>query len=524
MRQLYIPVLILVSQVVFGQETQAPPNILFCISDDQSFPHTSAYGTKWVETPGFDRVAKEGILFWNAYTPNAKCAPSRSIILTGRNSWQLEDAANHVPYFPDKFGTFAEALRHGGYHIGYTGKGWAPGDPGKRNGQTRELIGPAYNEHTSSPPAQYISANDYAANFEAFLDSKEAATPFFFWYGGFEPHRQYQFQAGITRGGKSLEQIDAVFEFWPNHDTVKTDVLDYAFEIEHFDRHLVRMLDLLEERGELENTIIVVTSDNGMPFPRVKGQTYEYSHHLPLAMMWKKGIANPGRHYEPFVSFTDFAPTFLDVAAVDGEAHGMHPMEGNTLVPVLADRIDSNSRSFMVIGKERHDLGRPDDVGYPVRGIIREDYLYLINYKPDRWPSGNPETGYMNTDGSPTKTFILNDRRANGESRYWDWNFGLKGGEELYHLATDPDCVRNLLGQGQDVRYRGMSDEMRAILEQELQEESDPRVLGQGDIFDQYPYAQDNRNFYNRFMNGEGLKAGWINQSDIEAESVNTDP
>lgn len=506
----------------FCQASGNRPNILFCISDDQSFPHASAYGTEWVNTPAFDRVASEGILFMNAYTPNAKCAPSRSCIITGRNSWQLEEAANHVPFFPAKFKTYVEALSDAGYHTGYTGKGWAPGNPGMKNNRKRELIGPVFNEQKTIPPARFISEVDYSANFEAFLESNRSDAPFCFWYGGMEPHRRYQFQAGITQGGKNLQMIEKVFDFWPDNDTVRTDMLDYAFEIEYFDQHLIRMLQILEDRGELDNTIVIVTSDNGMPFPRVKGQTYEYSHHLPLAIMWKNGIADPGRKYEALVSFTDFAPTFLEIAGVEAEKSGILPMEGTSLVPVFENRSDPHRRDFMVIGKERHDLGRPDDTGYPVRGIIRGDFLYLTNFKSDRWPSGNPETGYMNTDGSPTKTFILHENRNQGPTQYWTWSFGRKGEEELYNISQDPDCIFNLVDQ--DDWHRKLKEDMRNLMGAELRREGDPRVLGNGDVFDQYPYAQDNKDFYNRFMAGEKLKAGWINQSDIETKPVPEKP
>ena len=104
-------------QATFAKE-KPRPNILFCIADDQSFPHAGAYGCKWVKTPVFDEIAREGILFTNAFTPNAKCAPSRSCILTGRNPWQLEAAANHVPFFPEKFKTYAESLIENNYHVG----------------------------------------------------------------------------------------------------------------------------------------------------------------------------------------------------------------------------------------------------------------------------------------------------------------------------------------------------------------------------------------------------------------------
>ena len=94
------------------------PNILFCISDDQSWPHASAYGCQWVNTPAFDRVAREGILFNNAFTPNAKCAPSRAAILTGRYSWQLQEACNHLCFFPSEYVTFQEIFATLYHNIG----------------------------------------------------------------------------------------------------------------------------------------------------------------------------------------------------------------------------------------------------------------------------------------------------------------------------------------------------------------------------------------------------------------------
>src|SRR5690606_23868000 len=291
----------------------------------------------------------------------------------------------------------------------------------------RELVGPSYNQHKTTGPTSQISTNDYASNFEDFLDQKPEGVPFSFWYGSTEPHRGYEFGSGIEKGGKKLEDIHKVPSFWPDNDTIRTDMLDYAYEIEYFDHHLQRMLDVLEERGELENTIVVVTADNGMPFPRIKGQEYDYSNHLPLAIMWPAGIENPGRTVEDFVSFIDFSPTFLEVAQIKEEVAGMQPITGNSLTDILFSNKSGQinpSRNAVVIGKERHDVGRPNDEGYPIRGIVTEEYIYLHNFEQDRWPAGNPETGYLNTDGSPTKTWILNDRRATGSAKYWEQSFG----------------------------------------------------------------------------------------------------
>ena len=497
------------------------PNILFCIADDASYPHMGAYGTSWVTTPGFDRVAREGLLFTRAYTPNAKCAPSRSCILTGRNPWQLEEAINHFPYFPAKFKTYAETLSEHGYHVGYTAKGWAPGDPGETNGKKRQLTGTPYNEQKTTPPTSAISSNDYAANFKDFLDARPEGEPFCFWYGSTEPHRRYEYGSGLAKGNKQVGQIDKVPPFWPDNDTVRTDMLDYAYEIEYFDQHLQQMLTLLEERGELDNTLVVVTADNGMPFPRIKGQEYEYSNHLPLAIMWKSGIAKAGQTIEAMVNFIDFAPTFLEVAQVLPEESGMQPMTGTSLTDIFyaeAVTTDENYRDRVLIGKERHDVGRPQDQGYPIRGMVKGEFLYLQNFEPDRWPAGNPETGYLNTDGGATKTVVLNQRRSGANTKFWELCFGKRPAEELYQIGRDPACMTNLANSPE---YQGIKEQLRTQMLTELEEQGDPRVLGNAAMLEAYEYADSaTQGFYERYMAGEDVRAGWVNESDFEEEPL----
>jgi len=496
------------------------PNILFAIADDASWQHFGAYGCDWVKTPALDQIAREGILFTRAYTPNAKCAPSRSCILTGLNSWQLRAAANHVPFFPTMFTSYVEVLEAYGYRVGYTGKGWAPGVAKDSEGKIRELTGPRYSEYKLTPPTSLISATDYARNFEAFLEEKSEGEPFCFWYGGHEPHRFYEFGSGIEKGGKALEEIDRVPAFWPDVDTVRSDLLDYAFEIEHFDNHLMKMLELLEESGELENTIVVVTADNGMPFPRVKGQVYEYSNHLPLAIMWPHGIENPGRVVDDFVSFIDFAPTFLEVAGVDLEQSGMQEMEGRSLTEIFYSKKGGqviDERDYVLVGKERHDLGRPHDQGYPIRGIVKGEWLYLHNYHTDRWPAGNPETGYLNCDGGATKSYILNQRRVYGNLEFWELNFGKRISEELYNIKEDPYCLTNLVN---DDSFTSRLVVLRNEMTEKLTAQADPRILGNGEIFMTYPYAQSNRGMYEKLMTGQKVNTGWVYDSDFEPEWV----
>jgi hypothetical protein len=279
------------------------------------------------------------------------------------------------------------------------------------------------------------------------------------------------------------------------------------------------MLDILEKKGELDNTIVIVTADNGMPFPRIKGQAYEYSNHMPLAVMWGKGIRRPGRVIYDMISFIDIAPTLLEAAGIEYQESGMQPLEGKSFADIFSTSKDGfidKERDFVLIGKERHDVGRPGDLGYPIRGIVSRGFLYLVNFMPARWPAGNPETGYLNCDASPAKSWILSLNRSGSAGEYWNQSFGLRDNEELYRIGNDPDCINNLAS---DNAYNAMHKELRDKLFSELDRQNDPRIKGKGDIFDGYIYADEKtRDFYNRYMRGELSRksAGWVDTSDFE--------
>ena len=503
-----------------GPAAETRPNILFAIADDWG-AHAGAYGTPWIATPAFDRVAREGLLFKRAYTPMAKCAPSRACIITGRNTWQLEDAANHICYFPVKFKSWCEALTEHGWFVGHTNKGWAPGVANDVNGKPRLLTGVAFNKRRTEPLTKEMSNNNYAENFSDFLDAAPKDTPWCFWYGGAEPHRPYEFGSGVAKGGKKLGDIDHVPAFWPDTDTVRNDMLDYAFAVEHYDEHLDRMLRQLERRGLLHNTLVVVTSDHGMPFPRSKGNAYEIANHVPLAIRWPAGILKPGRVVDDFVSFVDLAPTFIEVAQMKWSESGMAESPGRSLTEIFRSEKSGRiipARDHVLIGKERTDIGRPHDWGYPTRGIIKDGWIYLRNFEPARWPAGNPETGYLDCDAGATKSFILDAHRKNPADASWSLCFGLRAADELYHLTTDPDAMNNLAGKPQGT---AVESALREQLMAELRAQGDPRMDGKGSIFDEYPHANPGHaGFYERFMGGEKLNTGWVSPTDFEKQPV----
>ncbi len=472
------------------EDGRKPPNILFAIADDWGYGHASVYGCKWVNTPAYDRVAREGVLFNNCFTNNPKCSPCRASILTGRNTWQLEEACNHFGVFPAKWPVFPDVLEKSGYHVGYTGKGWGPGDFAA-GGFKRNPAGPAYNQHRSKPPYAAMNAIDYARNFEAFLAQRKPGQPFYFWYGASEPHRAYD-EGAAERAGRNVKAVDLP-AYYPNSDVIRSDYLDYGLEVEWFDQHLGRILKKLEEAGELDNTLVVVTSDHGAPFPRVKGQIYEDGFHLPLAVRWGKQVRG-GRKVDDFVNVRDFAPTLLEAAGLKPGAE----MTGKSFLAALKSEksgwVDS-SRNRIVVGKERHDLGRPNDWGYPARAIRTPEYLYVHNYHPERWPSGNPETGYRNCDDGRTMQFLL--RKFD---RFYQLSFGKRPAEELYRITTDPACVNNLVS---DPALAATKAQLRKEMEASLREDRDPRILGNGAIFDTYQYTGARAHAYDTWLKNQ---------------------
>ena len=443
------------------------PNILFIIADDASPHFGEAYGCSWVKTPHIEQLARDGLVFDNTYTPTAKCAPSRSAILTGRNPWQLEDAANHQSQFPLKFMAFSEALSAAGIHVGGHGKIWGPGSALTADGQPRSF---GFRNESNGK------------NFEAFLKNRPAGTPFFYWFGSHNPHRSYKKDSGIA-SGKKTSDIDRVPRIWPDNDVVRGDMLDYAVEVEAFDTEVGTLLQALDASGDASNTLVIVTSDNGMPFPRSKGHNYDISNREPMVARWPDGIAQPGRRVSDFLSFIDLAPTFLDLLGVDGEKAGMATMTGSSFSNLLQGKPDL-LRSFVILGRERNDVqarpGTPSGLGYPVRAIREGDLFYIHNFATDRWPCGNPELGLMDTDASPTKTLIT---ELGEHDRFWQMAFGRRPQAELYDLKKDPDCVENVANAH---AYSASAAALREKLFAELKKQNDPRVSGESEVFDNY--------------------------------------
>jgi uncharacterized sulfatase len=467
------------------------PNVLLAIADDQSFPHTSAAGYKAVRTPAFDRVAREGVLFANGCAASPGCSPSRAALLTGRHPWMLEHAGTHASEFPAKYPVYPDLLEQAGYHVGFTGKGWGPGNF-QVSGRPRNPAGTAYQRRKTEPPYKGISANDYAANFKDFLAKRQPGQPFCFWYGSTEPHRAYEPGAGLKAGKAPADA--AVPPFLPDAPEVRSDLLDYCVEIEWFDRHLGQMLQALEDAGELDNTLVIVTADDGMPFPRAKANCYEYGIHVPLAVRWPGAGGKAGRRVTDPVGFVDLTATILDAAGVMKSAQ----VEGRSLRNVLSSDRDGAvdaARDAVYASRERHSSARHDNLGYPQRCVRTRQYLYVRNFQPDRWPAGDPRVydeqgnlgpehgAYHDIDGSPTLKYLTAHHADPAVARFLTLAVARRPAEELFDVVADPGCLTNLAA---DPKHAAAKRDLAARLDRYLRESGDPRATGNGDVWETY--------------------------------------
>lgn len=445
--------------------TAGKPNILFVIADDWSYPHAGTYGDKVIKTPNIDRMAREGVLFNNAYCAAPSCSPSRAAILTGRFPHQLEAGASLWGYLPKNYPTYTQLLQQAGYYVGLTRKGWGPGNF-------------AAGDYTENP------AGSSYKDFASFFTSAPMDKPFCFWFGTTDPHRPYEAGSGAKWGMKISEV--KVPGWLPDETVVRNDILDYYFEVQRLDRELGEILSMLEKVGQLENTLVVITSDNGMPFPRAKANLYDAGTRMPLIMRWK-GKIKPGRQIKEFVSLTDLAPTFLEAAGqkVPNE------MTGSSLWPLLEGKKIKENRQMVFVERERHANVREGDVGYPARAIRTADFLYIRNYHPERWPAGDPDLyhsvgPYGDTDDSPSKQYILQNKDQKSVIPFYIRGFAKRPAEELYDLKLDPDQLSNVAG---NPKYSNHLKNLAKELNRWQEKTKDPRAGNKSNVsFDAYPY------------------------------------
>ncbi len=514
-----------------GTETAAAdgprPNILFAFADDWG-RYAGAYagldgpGTinDVVRTPNFDRVAREGVLFRRAFVSAPSCTPCRSALLSGQHFWRTgRGAILRGAVWDGSQPAFPLLLRDAGYHIGETYKVWSPGTPGdapfgagkyayekagRRFNQFSRNVTNLVAEGSTVEAAKHALYGEVTGNFDAFLADRRPDRPFCYWFGPTNVHRKW-----IKGSGKALWSIDPdslkgkLPSFLPDVPEVRQDLADYLGEAQAFDAALGLMIRRLEAIGELDDTLVVVSGDHGAPgFPHGKCNLYDFGVGVSLAV--RGAGTRGGRVVDDLISLTDLAPTFLELGGVAVPA----AMTGRSLVDVLrSDRsgqVDPR-RTAVFVGRERHvDRARADYMPYPQRAIRTHDFLYIVNFRPDRWPLGDPyrldgdnppgaeelteETfcTFPDDDAGPSKAWLVTMRNDPRWKPYFERAYGKRPREELYDLKSDPDQVKNVAA---DPAYAGTRAELERRLLDELKQTGDPRLVDDGRSFETPPMS-----------------------------------
>ncbi|HEX7863046.1 MAG TPA: sulfatase [Verrucomicrobiae bacterium] len=436
------------------------PNIWFCIADDWSYPHAGVFWDKVVRTPNIDRLARQGMVFTNAFCAAPSCTPSRAAILTGRYPHELEQGGNLWSFLPTKFKVVPDVLEDAGYAVGHTRKGWGPGNF-RAGGRERNPAGPNFR------------------SFGEFLE-KSGGKPIWFWFGSQDPHRPYVRGSG-AKAGLEAAKVD-VPKVWPDTPEIRNDILDYYFEVERFDREIGELLADLEKAGKLKNTIVIVTADNGMPFPRAKANLYDLGARVPL-VVWGPGVKRGTS--DAFVNLADLGPTFLEFAGVKPVSE----MSARSIASLVRGE-KQEKREMVFLERERHANVRKGDLSYPSRAVRTKEFLYIRNLRPERWPAGDPEMHhsvgpYGDCDNSPTKAFIVEKREAAGVENLFQLGFGKRPAEELYDLEDDTAQMKNV---ATDAKYAEVKDALRRALNEWMKRTNDPRVDEKNDAWSAYDY------------------------------------
>lgn len=524
---LVFAVLIVVSCLGSSAEASASnqrPNILLFFVDDWG-RYASIYAdpsapsaNDVVRTPHFDRIGREGVVFQNAFVPVSSCSPCRASLATGRHFWncgslaflngKASDWKGHKNPFPGMT-KFPDLLREGGYVARRSGKtiSFTESKPSSAEKGIEAAEYLRYGMHVSTAGTAEERQRRHEEvmrhprqEMRRMLAAREAGKPFFFIYGTINVHRPFIAGSGEALWGIEPDRLRGRLpKFLPDVEEVRRDFADYLGEVQAADAMLGVLLAELEAAGELDRTLVILTGDNGIPgIPRGKTNCYDLSTQAPLLMRWPSGIPG-GRRVEDFISLMDIGPTLLEMAGVRVPPD----MDGRSFLRQLASRqtgwIDA-SRDQVIVGRELHyPTAREGNLPYPMRAIRTKDYLYIKNFKPDRWPNGAPynvsdlamaadydrheEAPYRDLDASLTKSWLLAHRSEAEAGKLVALTLGMRPAEELYDVVSDPDSLRNLAA---DPAHAQAKRDLECRLFAVLEKSGDPRLT---DAFDKPPYV-----------------------------------
>ncbi len=417
-----------------------PKNVLLMIADDLGL-HTGAYGDKVAKTPHLDRLAGEGVRFTNAYCTTASCSASRSVIHSGLHNHTNGHYGHAHDFHNFSYLPFVKPcsslLKDAGYRTGVIGKMHV-----NPIGRFRwDLDDQGANRNVQS----------VAQRAEKFIQAS-ASQPWFLQLGYGDPHRAAEGFANRDYPGVTTTRFDPakvqVPPFLPDNAATRAEIAEYYEASSRLDQGVGMMLDVLRRANQLDNTLVIFMSDNGMPFPNAKTNLYDAGARLPLIVrapgQGKRGIVNNG-----FVSWTDITPTILDWTGAKAPEYAL---QGQSLMPIL-EQENPAGRDRVFLSHTFHEV----TMYYPIRGMRNARYKYLRNLFPGiEFPHAS------DLWGSKTWQSVRHNQQNKIGGRTVE-TYLHRAPEELYDIQADPQELNNLAKSAQ---HKATLESMRAEVQQ----------------------------------------------------------
>lgn len=402
-----------------------PPNIIFYLADDQDKYDYGCYGNEKVHTPAVDRLAKEGMLFDNAFTGQAICAPSRSQLFSGKYPLKNGCFANHSASKPD-LESVTKYMRKLGYEVVLAGKSHVK--PASVYDWDKEWE-PVPKEGV---PRDYIPLDSIESYF------KQARKPFCLFISSKYPHGEYFEVDDPSINGIKLYPFN---EHKKEEESFIKSKAGYYRSIQEDNRQLELVLQWVDDYLE-ENTLFIYSADHGVSG---KFSVYDRGLNVPFVARWPK-VIKAGTRSDQLIHYTDVLPTFIEIAGGNPTVD----LDGKSFLPLLqGEDIEIHKYVYGV----RTNQNILDAAIFPSRMIRDKRYKYIRNFN-------SIEVLDKNLGDKPNVNAFI----RLGAMKFKDQPF-----EELYDLQDDPFEQNNLIKhpEHQEIKKRLMKDMFSWMEEQE---------------------------------------------------------
>ncbi|WP_282035762.1 sulfatase family protein [Saccharicrinis aurantiacus] len=403
----------------------AKPNIIFYLADDQDIYDYGCYGNDKIHTPAVDRLAKEGMLFNNAFTGQSICAPSRSQLFTGNYPLKNGCFINHFRTKPNQK-SVTTYLGDLGYEVILAGKSHVK--PASVYDWDLE-----WESVNGSGPRKVIPMDSIQAYF------KSSDKPFCMFISSYYPHGKYY--------DVEAKPADSL-QFYPFNESQKNSLearkikSGYYRNVEEDNSHLESVLQWVDEELD-DNTLFIYSADHGVSG---KYTVYDRGLNVPFVARWPK-VVKAGSYSDALVHYTDVVPTFIEMAG--GKA--IPEVDGKSFLPILKGKdIDIHDYVYGV----QTSQGILAASVFPARMIRNKQYKYIRNLNATEVVEQNfGDNEYVNA-------FL-----SIGANKYKEKSY-----EELYDIVDDPFEQNNL---AQNAAYSDIKEQLATDLKIWMKEQGD---------------------------------------------------